>query len=83
MTIFRKLLVVILGVVPFFLSSCAAIQGARGDAAVAKQTAEAQATVSQQTGKVLNTGTITPPTQPSTPGQNAATNAAKVIAPLH
>jgi hypothetical protein len=69
----------------FFLSGCAAIQGARGDAAVAKETAAAQAVAAQQSTKAIDVDeqTITPPTQPATPSQNATTNASKVIAPLH
>lgn len=62
------------------LSGCAAIQGARGDAASAKELADANA--KNTTGIVLNTQTIAPPTQPQTSEQSAVTNAAKMIAPV-
>lgn len=72
----------------FFVTSvlcgCAAVSGAHGDAAVAKQTAAAQAAAGQQPAGVdLNAETITPPTLPPTPAENATTNASKIIAPLH
>jgi hypothetical protein len=66
------------------LSGCAAIQGAHGDAIVAKQTAAAQAASAQSSpGTEVDAETIAPPIQPRTAGQNASSEAAKIIAPLH
>jgi hypothetical protein len=63
------------------LSGCAAIQGAQGDAAMAKKTAAAQTTT--QNAQDINSDTDVPPLGPSTtPAQRAGTNAAKMIAPL-
>ena len=63
------------------ISGCAAIQGAQGDAVIAKQTTAAQAAASKDTDdtdsqSTASSGSSTPPSE------RASTNAAKLIAPL-
>lgn len=65
------------------LSGCAAIQGAQGDAAMAKKTAAAQATTQNANQNTNNVDSNVPALAPSsTAAQHANTNAAKMIAPL-
>jgi hypothetical protein len=83
MTFIRARLTIGLGILSLvvYLSGCAAIQGAQGDAAVAKETGAAQTAETKE--KLIDTETIVPPTQPPTAGQSAVSGAAKMIAPLH
>ena len=74
----------ILGVVVsfIFLPSCAAVQGAHGDAISAQEIAAANAVQSSKNVGV-NTETVTSSTPSATVQQNAVNNASKMIAPLH